>query len=86
MHAELQPGAPTRPALATRERMQVMLLFTLIVISILAIVWPVTRSMVDTWQHSSTYGHGYVVIPVAIWMVWRESAARASISLKPFWP
>ena len=64
----------------------VTLLFALIVVSILGIVWPITRSMVDTWQHSSTYGHCYVVIPVAVWMAWRESAPPASVPLKPFWP
>ena len=86
MHADVQPGMPAGHAIATRERVRVTLLFSLIVVSILAIMWPITRAMVDTWEHSATYGHCYVVIPVAVWMAWRESAALASAPLKPFWP
>lgn len=66
--------------------MRVTLLFALIVVAILAIMWPTTQAMVDTWEHSATYGHCYVVIPVSIWMAWRESAALAFAPLKPFWP
>jgi len=86
MHADVQPGMPVGHASATRERVRATLLFALIVFLVLAIMWPITQAMVDTWQHSSTYGHCYVVIPVAIWMAWRESAALAFAPLKPFWP
>ena len=86
MHADVRSGSPAGPSFATRDRMRVTLLFALLVVLILAIVWPITRSMVDTWQHSSTYGHCYVVIPLAIWMAWRESAGFALVPLQPFWP
>ena len=86
MHADAQPGTRTDQAAAISERILVTLLFALIVISILAAFWSTTRSMVEVWQHSSTYGHCYVVIPVAIWMVWRESSGFAALPLKPFWP
>ena len=86
MHADVQPHVAAGQAMATRQRVRVTLLFSLIVISILAILWPITEAMVDTWEHSATYGHCYVVIPVAIWIAWRESAALAFAPLKPFWP
>ncbi len=41
--------------------------------------------MVEIWKQSSAYGHCYLVIPVAVWMAWRESAALASVPLSPFW-
>lgn len=85
MHSDVQPIAPAG-ALVARGRLRATFLFALIVVSILVLVWPVTRSMVDTWQHSSTYGHCYVVIPIAIWMAWRQSAALATVPLKPAWP
>lgn len=85
MHADAQPGTRTGHAAAVSERIQVTLLFALIIVSILGALWTTTRSMVEVWQQSSTYGHCYVVIPVAIWMAWRESAAFAGQPLKPFW-
>jgi exosortase A len=86
MHADVHPSMSPGQVIATRERVRATLLFSLIVVSILAIMWPITRAMVDTWEHSATYGHCYVVIPVAVWMAWRESAALAFAPLKPFWP
>ncbi len=75
----------TGGALVTRQRAWVTLLFTLIVASILTLLWPTTRSMVEIWQQSSAYGHCYLVIPIAIWMAWRESAGLASVPLMPSW-
>ena len=63
----------------------VTLLFALIVVSILTVLWPTTRSMIETWEQSSAYGHCYLVIPVAVWMAWRESAALTSVPPRPFW-
>jgi exosortase A len=41
--------------------------------------------MVETWEKSSAYGHCYLVIPIAVWMAWRESSALAYVPLRPFW-
>ena len=76
----------TGRAVVTKQRAWVTLLFALIIASVLILLWPTTRSMVEIWQQSSAYGHCYLVIPIAIWMAWRESAALASVPLRPFWP
>lgn len=86
MHADAQPGTQAGPAVVTKERTLVTLLFAVITVSILTVLWPTTRSMVEIWQQSSTYSHCYLVIPVAVWMAWRASAALVSVPLKPFWP
>jgi len=85
MDADARPGMQTGRGLVTRQRTWVTLLFTLIGASILILLWPTTRSMVEIWQQSSAYGHCYLVIPIAIWMAWRESAAFASVPLTPSW-
>ena len=30
----------------------------------LRFLWPTTRSMVQQWQQSATYGHCYIVVPI----------------------
>ena len=86
MHPNAQPSTEAASPVVTRERILVTLLFALITILVLTVLWPTARSMVEIWQQSSAYGHCYVVIPIAVWMAWRESAALASLPLTPFWP
>jgi exosortase A len=69
----------------TKGRILVTLLFALITILVLTVLWPTTRSMIDTWEKSSAYGHCYLALPIAVWMAWRESSALAYIPLRPFW-
>ena len=68
------------------ERVRLTVLFAVITVSILLVLWPTTRSMIETWQRSSTYGHCYVVIPLAIWMAWRKSLSQVGMPARPYWP
>ena len=85
MASEVQRQMDTARAALAQPRVRITLLFTLIIALTLITLWPTTRSMIEIWRQSSAYGHCYLVIPVAIWMAWRE-AALASSPLKPFWP
>lgn len=74
----MQANAPSvliGQALMTRRPLFIALLFGLVIASILVVFWPTTLSMIETWRQSSTYSHGYMVIPVAISMAWRETTA-----------
>ena len=86
MHADTQSDTRTVQAVVPKSRILAVLLFAAITASVLFVLWPTTRSMVETWQQSSAYGHCYLVIPVAIWMAWHECAASSSLPMKPFWP
>ena len=85
MASEAQRQMDTARAALAQPRVRITLLFTLIIALTLVTLWPTTRSMIEIWRQSSAYGHCYLVIPVAIWMAWRE-AALALAPLKPFWP
>lgn len=86
MHANARPNSQAGPLIAHAARVRVTLIFALIVVSILTVLWPTTQSMIETWQRSATYGHCYIVIPIAIWMAWRQSAHSALVPLTPSWP
>jgi exosortase A len=85
MHFNTQRSTETLSPVVTKGRTLVTLLFAVITLLVLTVLWPTTRSMIETWEQSSAYGHCYLVIPVAVWMVWRESSALASVPLRPFW-
>ena len=49
--------------------------------------WDTAASIVDVWMRSATFTHGFVVVPVAVWLAWqrREELAR-SVPRPMHWP
>lgn len=69
------PGTPRRlPYVAV----------TLFAVSmVLALYWSTAVSMVRTWMGSETFTHGFVVLPISLWLVWRM---RQEVMATPFGP
>jgi exosortase A len=44
------------------------------------------RSMVDTWNSSETFAHGYVILPISLGLIWRQRAWFARLPARPWWP
>ncbi|MCX8115032.1 MAG: exosortase A, partial [Burkholderiaceae bacterium] len=44
------------------------------------------RTMAAIWQSSDTFGHGFFVVPIALWLAWRRRSELARLSVAPFWP
>jgi exosortase A len=57
----------------------------------LAIVWmvlilllePAGSSMVAVWDSSETYTHGYVIMPIVLWLIWRDRHAVLATPARP---
>lgn len=43
-----------------------------LLIFILGVFYQTTFSMVSTWIRSETYTHGFLILPIAIWLIWRK--------------
>ena len=42
--------------------------------------------MIDTWIHSETFAHGFLIVPISAWMVWRRRHAIMALHSRPnFW-
>lgn len=51
------------------------------------LIYPDTaRSIVSLWNSSETYAHGYIILPVSLWLIWRRREIFAHLSPTPFWP
>lgn len=48
--------------------------------------WQTTFSIVSIWMRSETYAHGFVVVPIFAYLVWRDRAALARLPIRPFPP
>ncbi|MBC7574521.1 MAG: exosortase A [Herminiimonas sp.] len=44
------------------------------------------RSIVAIWNKSDTYAHGYIILPISLWLIWRRRVNFAALPLDPYWP
>lgn len=44
------------------------------------------RSIVSLWNSSETYAHGYIIVPISLWLIWQRRQALAYITPAPYWP
>jgi len=62
----------------------------IIVVFLLAWIFAVygrtTSSMVSIWERSETFAHGYVVIPIFLYLLWHRRASLAVIAPRPYYP
>jgi exosortase A len=54
--------------------------------AILALYWQSAWSMVEVWRRSDTFAHGFLVVPLALWLVWRNRRLIRWSEARPFWP
>jgi exosortase A len=40
-------------------------------------------AMVDVWNRSETFTHGWVVAPISLWLIWRQRERLATLTPKP---
>ncbi|HSV20293.1 MAG TPA: exosortase A [Casimicrobiaceae bacterium] len=45
-----------------------------------------TVSMVSIWYRSETFTHGFVVVPLFLYLIWRDRAVLAALPVKPCLP
>lgn len=43
-------------------------------------------SLVEIWNSSETFAHGYIILPISLWLIWRKRAALSVATVTPFWP
>ncbi|HEX6794068.1 MAG TPA: exosortase A [Casimicrobiaceae bacterium] len=55
-------------------------------VAILAAFWQTAGSIVAIWIRSETFAHGFVIIPLCIWLAFRRRDALATVDMQPWWP
>ncbi len=43
-------------------------------------------TLVETWIRSETFAHCFLVLPMSVWLLWRERKRLVAVPLKPFLP
>jgi exosortase A len=46
----------------------------LVAVVVLWLFWPTALSMVEIWVRSDTFTHGFLIVPITLWLVWERRA------------
>ncbi|MCU0840246.1 MAG: exosortase A [Thiobacillaceae bacterium] len=74
---------PAAPSVALRAWYLSLGLLALTWAALAALLHPSAASMVAIWERSETFAHGYVILPIALWLVWRERHRLAAVEAGP---
>ncbi len=44
------------------------------------------QSIVSIWNSSETFAHGYIILPISLWLIWQRREVLARMSPTPYWP
>jgi exosortase A len=78
--SEIMRGAPARLGAAS------IALIALAFLGPFAFYFATAKSIVDIWNSSETFAHGYIILPIALWLVWRRRANFTLLPPTPWWP
>lgn len=53
------------------------------VIGLCAVFWDTASQMVETWYVSATFNHGFMIVPICLWLVWDRREAIEKYMPKP---
>ena len=59
------------------------LLTVAVLLGLAALFWPTLHSMIEIWERSETFTHGYLIFPISAWLIWRQRAELAQVAPVP---
>jgi exosortase A len=59
-----------------------------IVLAVFAFYWPTTLSLTERWHDTvhRTYTHGYFIVGISLWLLWRGRGRWAEVRSRPYVP
>jgi len=60
-----------------------MILLAALLGSFILAFFPVWKKLIEAWSGSEEYSHGFFIVPLCVYIVWREKEALAGVPLKP---
>ena len=65
------------------QQNKTLLLLTVVILGLPAIFFATTLSMVEVWNNDGSYGHGFLIFPISIWLIFQHRHKVNSYVLKP---
>ena len=59
----------------------------LLFLVVAGLLWETSAGFVKVWLGSETYNHGFVILPIMLWLIWQKRAELALVAPQPIlWP
>ena len=55
-------------------------------VALFGLYFSTAKSFVTIWNSSETFAHGYVILPISLWLIWRRRANFDTLPARPYWP
>lgn len=55
------------------------------IVALVLVQFPTAMALVDTWAGAPSFNHGFLVLPVSAWLLWRGRAQFADTDWRPSW-
>ncbi len=81
INREIGLGADLRRNIAVR-----CLAGALVISAALVLLWPTLAVLHTRWTTGFSYTHGYLVVVMSGWLVYRRIASEAPLAVSPWWP
>lgn len=52
----------------------------------LVVFFDTARSIVAIWNQSDTFAHGYIILPISLWLIWQRRDVLRQMPAQPYWP
>jgi len=63
-----------------------LILLLLAALAMVVVIYRETfASIVQKWGDDASFSHGYVILPIVLWLVWRKRSELSRTSLQPSW-
>lgn len=82
----MTPMQDLAPVPAQRAPVLPLLLMLVAFIAPLLMYFDTARSIVAIWYRSETFAHGFIIVPICLWLVWRQRANFYTMPPTPWWP
>jgi len=69
----------------TLSRSMLMILLCAALAALGVLYLDTARSIVAIWNSSETFAHGYIILPISLWLIWKRRDALRSTAPAPFW-
>jgi len=82
----VEPGsvaAPARLAKAAGTTLAPLLLLPPALLAIVLLYQTTFWSMLELWSRSQTFAHGFLIVPISIWLAWRQRKLLAALPPQP---
>jgi exosortase A len=82
----LKPPPDLVQAPAVRQGAAAIVLIVLAFLAPCVFYFPTAKSIVAIWINSETFAHGFIILPISLWLIWRRRANFTALPPAPCWP